>query len=42
MKEKRKKKTNTKKTKTEKDKGDKGYSERIRAKWFYYALGALS
>ena len=37
-----KKKKKQKKTKTEKDKGDKGYSERIRAKWFYYALGALS
>ena len=37
-----KKQHKTKKTKTEKNKGGKGYSERIRAKWFYYALGALS
>ena len=34
MKEKRKKTT----TKTEKNKGDKGYSERVRAKWFCCAF----
>ena len=32
------KKKDKKKTKTEKNKGEKNYSERVRAKWFFSAL----
>ena len=34
----KKKQTNENKTKTEKNKADKGYSERVRAKWFCWAF----